>query len=237
MATWTRISQFPPRILESHCTLAVQEGPSVPTCQSRDGIHLPHPGSGCRADRACRLGESRADPADLQESVGFDRRPRQRPPRAHDARGEGRADGGHRARPGRGLDSLLGGGDTAQYGARGKRLSFGAITGAPRGTPRQRAKRSTALQKYFVEETRLGIPIIVTDEALHGVVGQGFTNYPSAARVLQHVRRRSRASKPSRKSASRRRSRARISSSRPCSISRRTRAGGASKRHTARIPI
>lgn len=82
--------------------------------------------------------------------------------------------------PGRGLDSLLGGGDAAQYGPRGRRLSFGAITGAPRGTPRQRADAINRIQKYFVEETRLGIPIIVTDEALHGVVGQGFTNYPSA---------------------------------------------------------
>jgi beta-xylosidase len=82
--------------------------------------------------------------------------------------------------PGRGLDSLLGGGDTAQYGPRGRRLSFGAITGAPRGTPRVRAEQINRLQRYFAEETRLGIPIIVTDEALHGVVGQGFTNYPSA---------------------------------------------------------
>ena len=82
--------------------------------------------------------------------------------------------------PGRGMDSLFQGGDTAQYGAKGKRLSFGAITGAPRGTPRQRAEAINRLQKYFVDETRLGIPIIVTDEALHGVVGQGFTSYPSA---------------------------------------------------------
>jgi len=82
--------------------------------------------------------------------------------------------------PGRGLDSLLGGGDTTQYGTRGKRLSFGAITGAPRGAPRLRAEQINRIQKYFVEETRLGIPILVTDEALHGVVGQGFTNYPSA---------------------------------------------------------
>lgn len=82
--------------------------------------------------------------------------------------------------PGRGLDSLLGGGDATQYGPRGKRLSFGAMTGAPRGAPKQRAEAINRIQKYFIEETRLGIPIIVTDEALHGVVGQGFTNYPSA---------------------------------------------------------
>ena len=82
--------------------------------------------------------------------------------------------------PGRGLDSLLAGGDTARYGPPGRRLSFGAITGAPRGAPAMRAEQINRIQRYFAEETRLGIPIIVTDEALHGVVGQGFTNYPSA---------------------------------------------------------
>jgi beta-glucosidase len=82
--------------------------------------------------------------------------------------------------PGRALDSLLNGGDTVQYGASGHRLSFGAMTGAPRGAPRQRAEAINRIQKYFAEQTRLGIPIIITDEALHGVVGQGFTNYPGA---------------------------------------------------------
>jgi beta-glucosidase len=81
---------------------------------------------------------------------------------------------------GQGLDSLLGGGDTARYGPRARRLSFGAITGAPRGTAKLRAEQVNRIQKYFAEETRLGIPILVTDEALHGVAGQGFTNYPSA---------------------------------------------------------
>jgi len=89
--------------------------------------------------------------------------------------------------PGRGIDSLLQGGDTAQYGAKGKRLSFGAITGAPRGTPRQRAEAINRLQKYFIEETRLGIPIIVTDEALHGVVitQQPVGNVDEALRAWQ----------------------------------------------------
>jgi beta-glucosidase len=82
--------------------------------------------------------------------------------------------------PGRNLDSMLAGADTAIYGRSTARLSFGAITGAARGTPRQRAEAINRIQKYFVEKTRLGIPIIVTDEALHGVVGQGTTNYPSA---------------------------------------------------------
>jgi beta-glucosidase len=81
------------------------------------------------------------------------------------------------------------GGDTAQYGAKGKRLSFGAITGAPRGTPRQRAEAINRLQKYFVEETRLGIPIIVTDEALARRRRPRIHELPVGARVLEHVGR------------------------------------------------
>lgn len=47
------------------------------------------------------------------------------------------------------------------------------------------AAKETALlineiQKYFVEETRLGIPIIPFDEALHGLVREGATVFPQA---------------------------------------------------------
>ncbi len=35
-------------------------------------------------------------------------------------------------------------------------------------------------QKYFVEKTRLGIPIIAFDEALHGIVREGGTAFPQA---------------------------------------------------------
>jgi beta-glucosidase len=89
--------------------------------------------------------------------------------------------------PGRGLDSLLAGDDTATYGRPGARLSFGAITGigggapgATRPGPRARAELANRIQRYFVERTRLGIPIIIVDEALHGLVAQGATNYPTA---------------------------------------------------------
>lgn len=37
-----------------------------------------------------------------------------------------------------------------------------------------------AIQKYFVEQTRLGIPIIVFDETLHGLVRKGATAFPQA---------------------------------------------------------
>ncbi|MEE1945580.1 glycoside hydrolase family 3 N-terminal domain-containing protein [Pedobacter sp. KR3-3] len=42
------------------------------------------------------------------------------------------------------------------------------------------AKKINNIQKYFVEETRLGIPIIAFDEALHGLVRDGATAFPQA---------------------------------------------------------
>lgn len=42
------------------------------------------------------------------------------------------------------------------------------------------AKKINGLQKYFVEKTRLGIPIIPFDEALHGLVRDGATAFPQA---------------------------------------------------------
>jgi beta-glucosidase len=42
------------------------------------------------------------------------------------------------------------------------------------------AKKINKIQKYFVEETRLGIPIIAFDEALHGLVRQGATAFPQS---------------------------------------------------------
>jgi beta-glucosidase len=42
------------------------------------------------------------------------------------------------------------------------------------------AKKINAIQKYFIERTRLGIPIIPFDEALHGLVREGATVFPQA---------------------------------------------------------
>ncbi len=44
----------------------------------------------------------------------------------------------------------------------------------------QTAKLINKIQKYFVEETRLGIPIIAFDEALHGLVRNGATTFPQS---------------------------------------------------------
>jgi beta-glucosidase len=51
-------------------------------------------------------------------------------------------------------------------------------TGA--GAPRAHAERINAIQHYFVERTRLGIPIIPFDEALHGFAREGATVFPQA---------------------------------------------------------
>ncbi|HEX5474484.1 MAG TPA: glycoside hydrolase family 3 N-terminal domain-containing protein [Vicinamibacterales bacterium] len=54
------------------------------------------------------------------------------------------------------------------------------------GTPaaadaaRAHAGRIDAIQRYFVEHTRLGIPIIPFDEAVHGLARDGATVYPQA---------------------------------------------------------
>lgn len=50
----------------------------------------------------------------------------------------------------------------------------------PGANARQTAEKINAIQKYFVEETRLGIPIIAFDEALHGLVRTGATAFPQA---------------------------------------------------------
>lgn len=47
-------------------------------------------------------------------------------------------------------------------------------------TALETAKKINSIQKYFVEETRLGIPIIAFDETLHGLVREGATAFPQA---------------------------------------------------------
>jgi len=42
------------------------------------------------------------------------------------------------------------------------------------------ATKINSIQKHFIEQTRLGIPIIAFDEALHGLVRQGATIFPQS---------------------------------------------------------
>ena len=45
---------------------------------------------------------------------------------------------------------------------------------------RAAAERANQLQRLAVEETRLGIPLLIHDEALHGLIGKGATSFPQA---------------------------------------------------------
>lgn len=45
---------------------------------------------------------------------------------------------------------------------------------------RQSVRKANAIQRYFVEETRLGIPVIIFGEALHGLTENEATAYPQA---------------------------------------------------------
>lgn len=67
--------------------------------------------------------------------------------------------------------------DSAQY----KNGLFGfQVSAATKGDAGALAKKINSIQKYFVENTRLGIPIIPFDEALHGLVRDGATVFPQA---------------------------------------------------------
>lgn len=61
-------------------------------------------------------------------------------------------------------------------------LQITAVT--PRGTPADLARADAlhidSIQRFFVERTRLGIPIVPFDEAVHGLVQSGATVFPQA---------------------------------------------------------
>lgn len=58
---------------------------------------------------------------------------------------------------------------------------MGQISRASAGKdPSSNAEFSNAIQKYLVEHTRLGIPAIIHEEALHGMMAQGATSFPQA---------------------------------------------------------
>ncbi|MEI7725917.1 MAG: glycoside hydrolase family 3 N-terminal domain-containing protein, partial [Bacteroidota bacterium] len=57
----------------------------------------------------------------------------------------------------------------------GQMLEYGAS-----GSAAQQAIKINELQKFFKEETRLGIPIIPFDEALHGLICAGATTFPQS---------------------------------------------------------
>ena len=63
----------------------------------------------------------------------------------------------------------------AKGDAAGQMLNYGTAENAV-----SLAKKINGIQEYFVERTRLGIPIIAFDEALHGLVRGGATTFPQS---------------------------------------------------------
>jgi beta-glucosidase len=63
----------------------------------------------------------------------------------------------------------------ANSNAAGQMLQYNATEGA-----RQLAEKINRNQRYFIEQSRLGIPIIAFDEALHGLVRGGATAFPQS---------------------------------------------------------
>lgn len=87
-------------------------------------------------------------------------------------------DGNHRVRG----DRFTGESDTASLAAR-LRLGLGQVT-RPLGTgsmdPRSGVRALNRLQKFLVEETRLGIPVLSHEECLSGVMARDATLFPSS---------------------------------------------------------
>lgn len=62
-----------------------------------------------------------------------------------------------------------------QANTAGQLLHYAAGQGAS-----QTREKINSIQRYFIEHTRLGIPIIAFDEALHGLVREGATAFPAS---------------------------------------------------------
>ena len=58
--------------------------------------------------------------------------------------------------------------------------AFGLQIRTDSASARQHAERSNAIQRHFVERTRLGIPLIPFEEAVHGLMQPGATMFPQA---------------------------------------------------------
>lgn len=74
-------------------------------------------------------------------------------------------------------------GDTTRdysHGAFGLQVTAARAHGTPADLARADALRIDSIQRFFITRTRLGIPIVPFDEAVHGLVRDGATVYPQA---------------------------------------------------------
>ena len=67
------------------------------------------------------------------------------------------------------------------HGAFGLQITLGSSP-IPNGTSaaRYHTSRINAIQHYFVDSTRLGIPVLPVEEAVHGLAREGATTFPQA---------------------------------------------------------
>ena len=66
------------------------------------------------------------------------------------------------------------------HGAFGLQIPAVTVRGTPADLARADAQHIDSIQHWFVERTRLGIPILPFDEAVHGLVRPGATVFPQA---------------------------------------------------------
>ncbi|HKE89557.1 MAG TPA: glycoside hydrolase family 3 N-terminal domain-containing protein, partial [Gemmatimonadales bacterium] len=66
------------------------------------------------------------------------------------------------------------------HGAFGLQIPAVALAGTPADIAGSDARHIDSIQRFFVEHTRLGIPIVPFDEAVHGLVRPGATVFPQA---------------------------------------------------------
>ncbi|MCK7478126.1 MAG: glycoside hydrolase family 3 protein [Candidatus Moduliflexus flocculans] len=108
----------------------------------------------------------RPEPPSLSRRLAPGRTARRGPAGSHDARGEVPPAVHGRRRPRRGNGRLA-------DGVFGLQVRSAADA-------RGAAEKLNAIQKFFIEGTRLGIPIVPFEEALHGLVAPGATAFPQA---------------------------------------------------------
>ncbi|HET8650067.1 MAG TPA: glycoside hydrolase family 3 N-terminal domain-containing protein, partial [Gemmatimonadales bacterium] len=70
--------------------------------------------------------------------------------------------------------------DDYSHGIFGLQIAPADTSGAPGAIAAAHAARIDSIQRYFVEHTRLHIPIIPLDEAVHGLKRPGATSFPQA---------------------------------------------------------
>jgi hypothetical protein len=114
---------------------------------------------------------------------------------------------------------------------------FGALACILRNDgPREAAEKANDIQRLFLEKSRFGIPVIIHDEGLHGLIARRAVSYPQAIGLAAtwDIELMGRSPGRSEKRPGRGAS---ANFSRPSSTSPGMSAGAGSKRHTAKILI